>query len=210
MASLGSFIRSAAQATYSAYRRVPTRWRLAGGSAALTFVILCGFAIIVGFLTTRQIRIQFNDSVRKSADYLQRNARIGLDPTTGRKSCGALPDLASADGARVQAYYATSLNSYQLMCAFGGGNARAPIFRVDTEQQEQFGYRVEVRQVSVDELPGRLAQYPGLLVYARPVSATKATVAKVRFFLVLGVVGGSALALAAGLLVARRAMAPIA
>ena len=28
-----------------AYRRLPTRWRLAGGSAALTFVILCGFAV---------------------------------------------------------------------------------------------------------------------------------------------------------------------
>ena len=34
MASLGSFIRSAARATSSAYRRLPIRWRLAGGSAA--------------------------------------------------------------------------------------------------------------------------------------------------------------------------------
>ena len=40
MASLGSSIRSAARATSSAYRRLPIRWRLAGGSAALTLVIL--------------------------------------------------------------------------------------------------------------------------------------------------------------------------
>ena len=55
MASLGSYIRSAARATFSAYRTVPIRWRLAGGSAALTFVILAGFAAIVGVLTTRQV-----------------------------------------------------------------------------------------------------------------------------------------------------------
>ena len=65
MASLGSYIRSAARATYSAYRSVPIRWRLAGGSAALTFVILAGFAAIVGMLTNRQVRSQFND--RRSA-----------------------------------------------------------------------------------------------------------------------------------------------
>ena len=40
-------MRSAARATSSAYRRLPIRWRLAGRSAALTLVILCGFAMIV-------------------------------------------------------------------------------------------------------------------------------------------------------------------
>ena len=48
MASPASSTRSAARATYSAYRRIPIRWRLAGGSAVLTLVILCGFAVLVG------------------------------------------------------------------------------------------------------------------------------------------------------------------
>ena len=61
MASPGSYIRSAARATFSAYRSVPIRWRLAGGSAALTFVILAGFATIVGVLINRQVRLQFDD-----------------------------------------------------------------------------------------------------------------------------------------------------
>ena len=61
----GSFIRSAAQATSSAYRRLPIRWRLAGGSAILTLVILCGFAAIVGVLTTRQIESDFNRQVAR-------------------------------------------------------------------------------------------------------------------------------------------------
>ncbi|ADB51657.1 sensor histidine kinase [Conexibacter woesei] len=209
--SLDSSIRSAAQATYSAYRRVPTRWRLAGGSAALTFVILCGFAIIVGFLTTRQIRIQFNDSVRASADYVQQNARVGFDEQTASPDCGTLPDIANADGAKVRVYWAASFESspFTEMCAFGGRNPRSPTFTVEGGK-EQHGYRVEIRQIAVGPQFQGQAPLAGIVIYARPVSATKATVAKVRFFLVLGALGGTALALAAGLLVARRAMTPIA
>src|ERR687889_1191835 len=69
--NLDSSIRSAARATYSAYKRQPIRWRLAGGSAALTLVILCGFAVIVGTLTTRAIYTDFNRQVATAADRLQ-------------------------------------------------------------------------------------------------------------------------------------------
>ena len=72
MASPGSFTRSAAQATSSAYRRLPIRWRLAGGSAVLTLVILLGFATIVGVLTTRRINDDFTRNVATGADDLQR------------------------------------------------------------------------------------------------------------------------------------------
>ena len=71
MASPVSSIRSAARATYSAYKRQPIRWRLAGGSAALTLVILLGFAVIVGTLTTRAIYKDFNRQVSSAADRLQ-------------------------------------------------------------------------------------------------------------------------------------------
>src|SRR3954451_20648596 len=71
VANLGSSTRSAAQATYSAYKRQPIRWRLAGGSAALTLVILLGFAVIVGTLTIRAIYKDFNRQVSSAADRLQ-------------------------------------------------------------------------------------------------------------------------------------------
>ena len=71
MESLASSIRSAARATYSAYKRQPIRWRLAGGSAALTLVILLGFAVIVGTLTTRAIYKDFNRQVSSAADRLE-------------------------------------------------------------------------------------------------------------------------------------------
>ncbi|MBV8713256.1 MAG: hypothetical protein JOY56_15820, partial [Solirubrobacterales bacterium] len=78
MASLGSYTRSAAQATFSAYRRIPIKWRLAGGSAMLTCVILASFAAIVGVLTDRQLRGQFNDEVRSNADQLAQKLRPSL------------------------------------------------------------------------------------------------------------------------------------
>jgi two-component system OmpR family sensor kinase len=212
--SRGSSTRSAARATSSAlsavagalgraYRRIPTRWRLAGGSAALTFVILCGFAIIVGLLTTRQIRIEFEDSVRDTANYLQSRARVSYDPQTNTPSCGRLGDLASGENAKVRVYLITQ--PPQLICAYGGAHPFSPSFALDKAfPNDQRGYRVEVRAVNVDPV-GQAA-----LIYARPLSAIDRTAAKVRFFLILGVLGGSGLALLAGLMVARRAMAPIA
>ena len=72
-----SSIRSAAQATFSAPRQVPIRWRLAGGSALLTLVILCGFAGAVGGLTSQRLHEDFDREVCDSADLLQ--ARIKYD-----------------------------------------------------------------------------------------------------------------------------------
>jgi signal transduction histidine kinase len=206
MESRGSSIRSAARATSSAlsawYRRLPTRWRLAGGSAALTFVILCGFALIVGVLTARQIRIEFEGSVRDTAAYVASRADIRFDPSTGAPDCGSLADLASADNAKARVYVVFD-NVVRPMCVYGGTNPREPNFRLNGGA-EQHGYRIELRGIAIGP------QYSGVLLYARPLSSTNATVAKVRFFLFLGIVGGTGLALAAGLLVARRAMAPIA
>jgi two-component system OmpR family sensor kinase len=199
VASLGSSIRSAAQATSSAYRRIPTRWRLAGGSAALTFVILCGFALIVGVLTTRQIRIQFDDQVRQTADYLEGHADLSYILNSQQVDCSRLRDLASADNAKVRVYDQSGLR-----CAFGGANGLRPTFLIADHATEQQGYRVEARPVQINP------SGTGVLVYARPVSATDTTAGKVRFFLFFGVLGGSVLALLAGLAIARRAMAPIA
>jgi signal transduction histidine kinase len=165
-------------------------------------VILCGFAVIVGLLTTRQIRIEFDDSVRDTANYLQSRAHVSYDLQTGDPSCGRLADLSSADNAKVRVYLLTQ--PAHLMCAFGGTRPTWPSFSLEgTFPNDQRGYRVEVRTLSVDPIG------QGILIYARPLSAIDRTAAKVRFFLILGVLGGSGLALLAGLMVARRAMAPV-
>jgi len=165
-------------------------------------VILCGFAVIVGFLTTRQIGIQFNDSVRKTTDYLaeRANLRIGYE-NDGTPKCN-LGDVTS-EGARLSVW---NLTRGELMCVYGSGqqNAFRPEQGVEYPHDEK-GFRVDARRVVLEN-----GVELGAIVYARPLSSTNATIAKVRFFLVFGVLGGAALALAAGLLVARRAMAPIA
>src|SRR3954447_14149684 len=87
VASLASFTRSAARATSYAYRRLPIRWRLAGGSAVLTLVILCGFATIVGVLTVRRLHQDFDTQVSQAADELQRSLELKADYTTGSLAC---------------------------------------------------------------------------------------------------------------------------
>ena len=202
MASPGSFIRSAAQATSSEYKRLPIRWRLAGGSAALTLVILCGFAVIVGVLTTRRIQSDFNQQVAEAADQLAKQTDLRL---------------VQRDGKTVLRYRGPNLGAY--------ASAQGAVVRVVTEDNEVIrsspnapylspplaptldfaGFKVESRPVKVEPVGG-----VGFVQYARRLSDVEATANRVRFFLGLGVLGGTALALLAGVATARRAMSPIA
>lgn len=202
MANPGSFIRSAARATSSAYKRLPIRWRLAGGSAALTLVILCGFATIVGVLTTRRIQSDFNQQVAEAADELAKQSDLRVVVRQNGQ-----PDLRYR-GPNLEAYAA----------------AQSAVVRVITEENELIkssrdapdlapplaptiefnGYRVESRPVRVHPIGS-----VGFVQYARKLSDVRATANRVKVFLGLGVLGGTALALLAGLATARRAMSPI-
>jgi two-component system, OmpR family, sensor kinase len=210
MESLGSFIRSAARATFSAYRSLPIRWRLAGGSAALTFVILAGFAGIVGVLTTRQVRGQFNDEVRSAADQLA--SQLHLSFKQGMLDCFHtihLSEFASAEQAQIRIYN----DANQLLCTQDSVVVKGtrlpeatPSFTPPTSTGtfQELGYRLDVRDHGVSP-SGEVK-----LVFARPLSDVDHTLARVQFFLILGVLGGTILALAAGLATAQRAIRPIA
>jgi signal transduction histidine kinase len=181
---------------FIAYRRLPVRWRLAGGSAALTLVILLGFAAIVGVLTTRQIRDDFNDQVRAAATDLRE--RVQIRPNQDPVCRG--PDLnvyGSADSAQIRVITIDGVLLCQTRGARNFGLARSDTAEVD-------GYRVESRVLPVPPLGQAVLQY------ARPLSDVKRTARKVWFFVLLGVVGGTILAFLAGVAVARRAIGPIA
>jgi two-component system OmpR family sensor kinase len=202
VASLDSSIRSAARATSSAYRRLPIRWRLAGGSAALTLIILCGFAVIVGVLTTRQIHEDFHDEVARSADKLEHEAQLRMAIENGRVVLHPLPrttdleDFAASSNAAIRVVTEDDTVGYQ--------TPRAPDFGVPFPRTfETDGWRVENRRVTV---------FPGnrwWIQYARPISEVQDTANRVKVFLAFGVFGGALLALLAGLATARRAMEPI-
>jgi signal transduction histidine kinase len=204
VASPGSFIRSAAQGTSSAYRRLPIRWRLAGGSALLTLVILLGFATIVGVLTTRQIRAEFNRQVADSANDLQQK----VHPVPIVDSQNHVRITLSKDSPNLDDYAAGSRNAV-IRVVFPGGDKIANTHNAPylvpprAPTQEWDGYRIESRPVLLEGYGNVFVQY------ARQISDTKATANRLRVFLGLGVIGGAALALLAGLATATRAMAPV-
>ncbi len=206
MASLGSSIRSAARATSSAYRRLPIRWRLAGGSAALTLVILCGFAAIVGVLTTRQIQRGLQPrGLRRGRPALGRGqaaarpARPTAPPTCARS---AAPASTTTPAARTPPCGSSRSSGELVMGSEGApsfGPYIAPTANVD-------GWRVESRRGR-----GRSATPTRWSSSTRSgISEVEATANRVKVFLAFGVLGGGLLALLAGLATARRAMEPIA
>jgi signal transduction histidine kinase len=204
MASLGSSIRSAARDTSSAYKRLPIRWRLAGGSAALTLVILCGFAAIVGVLTTQQIQRDFSREVADAADQLSREVKLRLvqrsDGTqVPRKISG--PSFDDYTGSQNAAVRIISASGDYVM-----GSEGAPSFGPYIGRRANVdGWRVESRPVEVIGYPR-----PLVIQYAQRLSNVQATANRVKVFLAFGVLGGGLLALLAGLATARRAMEPIA
>jgi signal transduction histidine kinase len=178
-------------------------------------VILAGFAAIVGVETTRQVRAQFTNQVSSEASYLKgRLGALRLDPQTGRLDCDAqvrLGDYASPENAIIRIF---NLGDGSLACSQGqvlsksappsdaaiGPDLEAP-GRVGSFNE--LGFRVVVQSLRVKPA-GHFA-----LLYARPYSDIDHTLAKVRVLLILGVLGGTILALLAGLTNAARAMRPI-
>jgi two-component system OmpR family sensor kinase len=205
VASLGSSIRSAAQATSSAYRRLPIRWRLAGGSAALTLVILCGFAAIVGVLTTQQIQRDFSREVSDAADQLMSEVKLQI-----AQRADGTPYMRKIRGPSFDDYIGSQSAAIRVITPSGDyvmGSRGAPNFGpyVGPRVNDVDGWRVESRRV---EVVGYVD--PLVIQYAQRLSTVEATANRVKVFLAFGVLGGGLLALLAGLATARRAMEPIA
>ncbi len=213
MESLDSSIRSAARATYSAYKRQPIRWRLAGGSAALTLVILCGFATIVGVLTTRRISDDFNRQVAAAADRLK--SRLSYEYTFDKDGNAVLIPHGVRD---LDAFVAGQSAAVRVVVPRQQASGRklqyasrgAPDFGPPILGDSVVGgWRVETRQLEVTGQPLGTTRVYVFAQYGRRVSEVQSTANRVKLFLAFGVLGGAALALLAGLATARRAMEPI-
>jgi len=190
------------------FDRMPIRVRLAGVSAALTFVILCVFAGVIGSLTVHRIRQDFNREVNEKAERLPNELNIEVVfASNGEEHLVITPGLG----------YFTAPNEHAVIRVFGidgsvlaGGESPegSPWFGApERSAQTLHNYRVLARTA-----PVRLDGVPRghvFVQYAKSVDETEATVRRVELFLLLGVLGGTALALLAGLSIARRAMKPI-
>ncbi len=181
----------------------------------LTFVILAAFAAVVGVFTTRQVVSQFNDQVSSGANQLASELKHGdlrfIGPNLAcNKTSVSMSDYARAENAQIRIYDDGGLLCTQDQIIVKGTQSPPdtsvligpPPF--STGLFTQAGYRVAARPLTAQPVASDL-----VLLYAVPVSNLDHTLGKVRFLLLLGILGGSALALLAGLATAQRAMRPV-
>jgi signal transduction histidine kinase len=190
------------------FDRLPIRLRLAGVSALLTFVILCAFALAIGWITVHRIRADFNRQVVSTATQLRSQLSIKIGPSTSGRGVTVAPPLAD---------FASPADHAVIRIFTLGGRVVAqepavapPLGEPKARSVTTNGYRVVSRAAPVrisgsDEPIGEV-----IVQYGRRVADTEATVARVELGLLLGVLLGTALAFFAGMAIARRAMTPIA
>jgi len=186
-------------------RSVSIRWRLALLSAAITFAVLCAFAIAIGQYTANRIRGDFRHEMRSAVVNLSQQLTITFNNGQPR-----------IDKATVQSYAASNSAVIRVVTRDGRffvGTSNAPDFTKlglglgNTGEVD--GYRVVTRLVRLYGPSGSGISQQFYIQYGRKTAPIEATVAQVRLFLFLGVLAGSALALALALALSRRALAPI-
>jgi two-component system OmpR family sensor kinase len=190
--------------------RLSIRWRLALTSAGLTLVILSAFAGVIGQVTASRVRSDFRNELAAAVDNLSDRVFMVCNATVGRCVAGGpdLRDFAAGGDATIRILFPDGRILDQ--------TPKAPNFGLlfPARSSEFHGLRVEVRKrpVKVQDPNGHPTRLliPMVLQYGRKVSDVEATVRRVRLLLLLGVLGGTSLALAAGLILGRRAMKPIA
>jgi two-component system OmpR family sensor kinase len=177
------------------------RWRIAAVSAALTLVILIGFAVVVGQLTSDRIQDNFRDEVRGAATGLALAISVQATTTAGRVRIRT-PDLNQI---------AMSNDSVvRIVGSDGrvfGQSDRAPELGPVTRANRRLGsLEVATRPL----LGSGLGVSPLFVQYARDRSGIEQTVDRLWLFLGGGVLIGTVLAALGGFAVAGRAMRPIA
>lgn len=181
----------------SLFERIPVRGRIAFATAGLTAAILVIFALVLGNVVGDRIRADFDDELRNAAGALASETRVDVDPLRGPViSSPRLDDFAMAADAVISVVDA---DGDPLASTHDDIRLGAP----DSELTESAGLRV-----ANEPLGG--GSMRAFVQYARPDSGVEQTISRLWLFLAAGVVGGTVLALLAGLAVADRAMRPIA
>jgi signal transduction histidine kinase len=175
----------------------------------VAFVILAVFAVAVGRINAHRQRADFNSEVLTNAEQLVHfvqfvtvGSNVVVRPSLAgyNGSVGAVARLLALDGTYVIAPRpdnVPNLGNPLPQQAGSDGDATATNFN---------GYRVVTIPVSFRGGGGA----SGYLQYAQPLGSVDSAIAGLQLILFLGALIGTALAFAAGSLVARRAIAPIA
>ena len=191
--------------------RLPVRLKLAVVTAALTFGILCVFAVVIGAVAEQRIWAGFDDDLRATGSDLVNRLDVRRGTTGPEVDIAALAG-ATAGGAQVRVLRADGTVRYP--------SGLLPLAEPGQEGLSDLpGYRVISRALVLprDSRPGPfgsigepVAEAVGWVQFAKPKATVNRTVNRVRLFLAFGVLGGTLLAFLGGLYVAQRAMRPIA
>jgi signal transduction histidine kinase len=191
--------------------RLPVRFKLAVVTAALTFGILCVFAVVIGAVAETRIRAGFDDELRATGSDLVNQLDVRRGDTGPEVDAEALAG-STAGGAQVRVLRADGTVRYP--------EGLLPLAEFGQEGLTDLpGYRVISRALILprDSRPGPfgsigdpLADPVGWVQFAKPKATVNRTISRVRLFLAFGVLGGTLLAFLGGLYVAERAMRPIA
>jgi two-component system, OmpR family, sensor kinase len=175
--------------------RWPVRWRLAGVSAVLTFVILLAFAAVVGKLLQERLENDFRNELQASANRIA--FAIDIDAETGNVQVPTDELTLGDEAVRITPAVGQPVPigvDVELPDPAPGSIVRSGDLDVATAQVNTTLVGAGVTYVQV----------------ARDHDELDATIGRLWLFLAVGVAGGSILATLAGLAVAGRAMRPIA
>jgi two-component system, OmpR family, sensor kinase len=196
--------------------RLPVKLKVAVLSAALTFAILCLFAIVVGTVAEQRIVAGFDDDLRASVGELQDRISLELVPGGVQLSNGDQALLAGyAAGDPIVRIVDRNNRLVWPETPTGERELGPPITGVTDIGDLRVTSRELVVPTSTSpetfNTPLDTVTTPiGYVQYAKPERTIATTINRVRLFLAFGVFGGTLLAFLGGLLVAQRAMRPIA
>jgi two-component system, OmpR family, sensor kinase len=194
--------------------RLPVKLKIAVVTAALTFGILCLFAVVIGAVAEERVHDAFDDDLRATVADIAN----GLDPELTAPGRIEVDDselaLAAAGDAEVRVIRVDGTVIIPRGTSPLGGPSSQGL-------GDSGDYRVASRALTIsnraqsDQLNAPLTDEPltatvGFVQYAKPHDTTATTINRIRLFLAFGVLGGTLLAFIAGLHVAQRAMRPIA
>jgi two-component system, OmpR family, sensor kinase len=178
-------------------RNWPVRWRLTAGSAALTLIILLVFGGVIGMAATDRIRDDFNREVEGAAKALSAELLIVYTPAGARAFGPDLDDFVRPDDASVRVFDVAGTEI---------GHSRRPSELGPIEQglSTYKGSRVATAEVRADD-----GTITGYVEYGRSIAHLDSTIGRLWLFIAAGVLGGTLLAILAGLAIAGRAMRPV-
>jgi len=196
---LGARKRVDSRPRFLRFRDWPLGWRLAAVSASLTLVILMLFGAVVGGVATQRIRDDFNSEVSSAAQILAREFKIEYSAFETRVQPGPrLNDFVLPDDASARVLDVSGVVRRENTDAADLGPPR-----------EGLSDHGDIR-VATEPIVSPEGITTGYVQYGRNVEHVNSTVERLWLFIAAGILAGTLLASFAGVMIAGRAMRPIA